>query len=162
MAIAASRAGLISRATLPVMAAALGFAFTYAPGTTLFSILLLLPGLVAWWLDNDRGRPTGRAILGFGIAGAYGPLHVQLWQGGSLDLATSLLSLSAIAGAWGAAGAGWLVGWAAGLAFRRKQRRLCAFELSRLAADRRELEVEWELSAPVISDHGRLAVGKVG
>lgn len=129
-----------------MLVAALGFTLAIAPALVLLSVVLLLPGIAAWWRDADPGKPTGRAALGFGVAGAYSSLQLHIRQGQSFELAASLLMNGQVVGAaWGAAVVGWLVGWLAELAFRRHLRCRAVAEAHNLMSRRRELEQEWDL-----------------
>jgi hypothetical protein len=80
------------------------------PSAALLVLALLAPGFAALALDRTTGRATGRAVLLCGAAGAVPVLHA-VWRGG-LSFATVLDRLgdpAALAVAWSAAGAGWLL-----------------------------------------------------
>lgn len=134
-------------AGLWTQALAVGFAIASAPALTALCVVLLLPGLVAWCVDTAHGRPMGRAILSFGIAGAFAPIwhHIQHGQTvpGAVD---TIIHSPAIGIAWGLAGAGWLIGRVAQLAIELHIRSRVAEQVRQLRARRQALEMEWDLS----------------
>lgn len=134
-------------AGLWMQALALGFAVASAPALAAFCVILLLPGLVAWCTDTAHGRPLGRAILGFGMAGAFAPIWRHIQQGQSVQGAADILMNSqAIPAAWGLAGTGWLIGRAAQFAVELHLRSRAADRIRWLRAQREALETEWDLS----------------
>lgn len=128
-------------------ALALGFAIALAPAITALCVVLLLPGIAAWYMDSVHGRPMGRAVLAFGIAGAFAPVwhHVLLDQTVQGVLHTAINSW-AIAIAWGLAGAGWLIGRISQLAVELRLRTQAQDRVRHLKVRRQALETDWDLS----------------
>lgn len=137
---------LVTKMTVPVLMAGFGFTLAIAPMFTLLAVVLLLPGIVAWWADADPSKPRSRTILGFGVAGAFGPLQPYLRQGQFLEPATSLLTgMEAISIAWGAAAIGWVIGRTIELVLHWHLKRGASSAADLLRAERRRLELEWDL-----------------
>jgi hypothetical protein len=120
------------------------------------SLCLFLPSLLVLVTEEDRSRPLTRALLLFGLAGAWDSLG-SLWKFGGLGLANwhpaSLflaLDVRRVAVAWAAQGGGWLLSEALAIAFSLiAERRASSFQAK---AERRksELQAEW-LTDPSVS-----------
>lgn len=149
---------MLTKVATPMLLAALGFALAVAPLLTLLATSLLLPGLIAWMHDPAPGRPVGRTMLGFGAAAAYGPVAAMVRQGTSAPLSASLLPAAEALGlAWGAAGMGWILCQAFGLAFAAYAQRQASAEVKRLLRARRELEIEWDIAPKAAGPRGGVA-----
>ncbi len=88
----------------------LGALAILATPSAVLAVVLLLPTAMAMAADRLPGRPVGRTVLLFGLAGACMPLSL-LWRSGhgfdaALALATDLRTVSI---GWAAQAAGWLV-----------------------------------------------------
>lgn len=135
-------------AALWAQALILGFAVAFAPALTALCTVLLLPGIAAWFLDTAHGRPMGRAVLTFGVAGALAPIWHCVQQGHTLqDLTATIVNSPAIITAWGMAGIGWMIGRLAQFAVELYLRSEANGRLRQLTVQRQALEAEWDLNA---------------
>jgi hypothetical protein len=125
-----------------------GAVVTLATPTALLGGVLLLPAIIVYFLEDDDGRPTVRAVLLFGLAGALRPM-IALWSGGhTVAISMSLLSDIAVpALAWSAQGAGWLLAQLIPLLVRVTLEAHNRVEIAKLRAERGKLAKQWGLPA---------------
>jgi hypothetical protein len=102
--------GALQRHLPMLQGVVLGALAILATPTAALAVVLLLPTAMAMASDRLPGRPVGRAVLLFGLAGACFPMSL-LWRSGhgfdgALALATDLRSLAIC---WSAQAGGWLV-----------------------------------------------------
>lgn len=127
-------------------ALALGLSTALAPALTVLCLVLLLPGIAAWCLDSVHGRPMGRAVLAFGIAGALTPIWSQIRHDPTMQgMLANGVDAHALGIAWGMAGAGWLIGQAAQFAVMLHQRSEASTRIRQLQTYRSALETDWDL-----------------
>jgi hypothetical protein len=123
---------------------ALAGAAAVAPPSAVLAGVLLAPALLALLADRAPGRPVGRCVLLFALAGAI-PALFALWRAGhGMAMAVALLGeTTPVLRAWGAAGLGWLVAELAPPLARVAMEALAARAAQRLRAARSEAEREW-------------------
>jgi len=124
---------------------ACGALVTLATPTALLAGVLLVPTLIVFAVDRAPGRPVSRAVLLYGLAGLALPLGT-LWSGGhSMDLSIALVTdPAAVALAWAAQGAGWLLTELVPLGIRLLLDTKAAAETAKLRSERAALTEEWD------------------
>ena len=125
---------------------ACGVLAAVAPGVVLLAAGLLLPGLVALWLEREAGRPRTRSMMTFGLAGCVQPV-ITLWNAGqSLDAAWSMaFDPAVLLIAWSAAAAGWLMAELAPLGVRAFMEAGAVAQTAHLRLARARLVEAWGL-----------------
>lgn len=117
---------------------------TVATPTAVLLGVLLGPALLAMLLDREPGRPTGRSVALFAMAGSVAPLKTLWMAGHSMTVATGLLSdTQIIATAWSAAAAGWLLAQLTPIAVRTALEALSLARAVRLRGERSKLVEAW-------------------
>jgi len=100
---------LVTVVLTTVAAASIFFGMGY-----MFALLCigLLPGIVAYVIDNRRGHFASKTVLAFNVAGLAPHLAASLSRGGGGQGMASLFQNPAIWGMiYGVAGFGWVVVW---------------------------------------------------
>lgn len=123
---------------------ACGAAVTLAMPCVVLAGLLLAPGIGAWLLEREPGRPAARVALIAGAALATAPL-VALWQSGQgVAAAFTVASDPALLGSsWAAQGAGWLTAVLTPVFVRLGLEAHARTSMARLRAERARYEAEW-------------------
>ena len=106
--------------------------------------LLLAPGIGAFLLEREPGRPTARVALICGAAVAAAPL-IALWQAGQgvAGAVTVASDPGLLAGCWAAQGGGWLVATLTPVFVRLALEGRALTTIARLRAERARYEAEW-------------------
>ncbi len=109
--------------------------------------LLLAPGIGAWLMEREAGRPAARVALLCGAAMAVSPV-VVLWQSGAGvgGAVTAASDAAVLAGCWAAQGAGWLMAQLAPVVVRLALDAHTLANIARLRGERRRYEVEWGIT----------------
>ena len=114
------------------------------PGTALLAAVLLGPSLAMLATEQVEGHPIARSMLLMGLAATVMPMRVLWDHGGSIDAALDVLGdPGRPLLAWGASGAGWLVGQVADLLTRFVMDAQAARAIQLLDQERAELTREW-------------------
>ena len=110
------------------------------------ALSLFLPALLMMALEQEAGRPMTRILLLFGLLGAWDALD-GFWHASSLRAADwmALLDLHALALAWLAQAAGWLLAEGLALLLSHLSARDHARMRARTEAQIAELRAEWRL-----------------
>jgi hypothetical protein len=117
---------------------------TLAPASAVLIALLLAPGIGAWLLEREPGRPAARVALLCGAAMAVSPL-VALWESGAGvgGAVTAASDAAALAGCWAAQAAGWLMAQLAPVLVRVALDAHALANMARLRGERGRYEAEW-------------------
>jgi hypothetical protein len=120
-----------------------------APGMAIVIGVLLAPGLLALFLDQQPGKPVARAVILFALAACIGPLRTAWNSGLGLETGWELLSDPRVIGTvWSAAGAGWLLTQLGPVLIGIGMEGASMTRAARLRAERDKLAVEWGLETP--------------
>ena len=121
-----------------------GIAAAMMPGAAVLLAVLLAPGLVVLLVDQQPGRPIGRAVIVCGLAGSVPPLSAAWSAGLGLDTAAAVMGdMNAVGIAWLAAAAGWLLAELLPLGIRIGLDATSAARAVRLRAARAKLAADW-------------------
>lgn len=125
-----------------------GAVVTLATPIAVLIALLLAPGIGAWLLEREPGRPAARATLLCGAAMAVSPV-VALWQAGLGvgGAVTAASDAAVLASCWAAQGAGWLMAHLAPVLVRLALDAHALASTARLRAERARYEAEWGIPA---------------
>jgi hypothetical protein len=145
--VSAGAAGRSSRgpgAAVWLQGLACGAAVTLATPSSVLAGLLLVPGIGAWLLEREPGRPSARVTLLCGAAAAAGPV-VALWQAGQgvAGAVTAASDPAVLGGCWAAQAAGWLMAQLAPVLVRLALEGYAQASMLRLRAERARYEAEW-------------------
>lgn len=123
---------------------ACGAAVTMATPSAVLAAILLAPGIGAFILEREPGRPTARASLLCGASFAAGPV-LGLWQDGTGvgGAVTAAADLSTLGSCWSAQAAGWLLAQLAPVFIRLVLDAQAVAQMARLRKERAHYEDEW-------------------
>ena len=123
---------------------ACGAAVALATPCAVLAGLLLAPGIGAFVLERQPGRPAARVALLCGAAVAAAPL-VALWQAGQgVGAAVTVASdATVLGGCWAAQCAGWLMAMLTPVFVRLALEANARTSMARLRAERARYEAEW-------------------
>lgn len=127
-----------------IQGVAIGVLAIMATPSAVLCLALLMPTLLTMVADGLPGRPVGRAVLLFGLAGACGPA-VALWRSnrgldGAIALATDPHTLAL---SWALQAAGWLVAQSLPLAIGYYQEAMARLEIGELERRREKTAAQW-------------------
>jgi hypothetical protein len=123
---------------------AIGLLVITATPSAILCAALLMPTILAMMADRLHGRPVGRTVLLFGLAGACGP-EMTLWRSGrgmegAIALATDVHTLAL---SWSFQAGGWLLAQILSLGICFYVETMARIEITALEKRRAATAAQW-------------------